>query len=379
MVRWCSIAFKAFLWICLFYNNGTPGVNYKAVIIKNDFDLSTITSFGTGGMADRLVDIENTIELTTTLPSCERPLWFLGSGANVLISDKGLPGTTVRLQTKYIAPKENLLIADAGADWDDLVKCSIVNNFWGLERTSGIPGSVGAAVVGNIAAYGQAVADSLQWVEVLDVDSNDLKTFCMNAEELKLDYRYSIFQEQKYRNFIITRAAFLLSAEPKPLQYESALQVAKELSLDIDDLAQRRDVIIGARRRAGSLLEKDSKAHKTAGSFFRNPLVTKEQAEEILRYEEKHVPAAAIRLQNQIHGGSNARVSAAHVLLAAGFKRGQSWGSVRLHPDHVLKIENTGGATSQQIYEVAQEIISTVQSKLGITLEPEVRFLGEFS
>ena len=83
--------------------------------------------------------------------------------------------------------------------------------------------------------------------------------------------------------------------------------------------------------------------------------------------------------QNIIHGGDKSRVSAAHVLLAAGFARGQTWGNVRLHPDHILKIENIGNASAQEIYDVVQNIISTVQQKLGITLEPEVRFLGDFS
>ena len=82
---------------------------------------------------------------------------------------------------------------------------------------------------------------------------------------------------------------------------------------------------------------------------------------------------------NQVHGGAQMRVSAAHVLLAAGFSRGQTWGPVRLHPDHILKIENTGGATAQNIYDVAMEIQRTVLDKLSIELSPEVRFLGEFN
>jgi UDP-N-acetylmuramate dehydrogenase len=79
-----------------------------------------------------------------------------------------------------------------------------------------------------------------------------------------------------------------------------------------------------------------------------------------------------------VHGGAQKRVSAAHVLLAAGFQRGQTWGPVRLHPDHILKLENTGGATAQQIYNVAMEIVNTVKNKLAVDLVPEVRFLGSF-
>ena len=133
-----------------------------------------------------------------------------------------------------------------------------------------------------------------------------------------------------------------------------------------------------ARRRAGSLLSDMSMGPWTAGSFFKNPLVDESQVQMIVGHDESGVSRDQLLRQNVIHGGEKTRVSAAHVLLAAGFKRGQTWGRVRLHPDHILKIENTGGATAQEIHDAVQEIINTVHSRLGITLEPEVRFLGDF-
>ena len=346
---------------------------------QQNVNLANYTSFGTGGVTSTLITIEKNAELHEALSTCNQPIWFLGSGANVLISDDGLPGTTIHLDTKNIEAKDELYIADAGVEWDTLVQLSIDNNLWGLERTSGIPGSVGAAVVGNIAAYGQAVADTLDWVEVIDISQENAEAVCMMADELELSYRYSKFQTEEWRKFVITRAAFKLQTAPQPLEYASAIKVAEELSLDADNLKQRREVIMEARRRAGSLWDPKTKQIKTAGSFFRNPVVSKEQAELIMKFEEQKVTLADIQMQNKIHGGETTRVSAAHVLLAAGFTRGQTWGPVRLHPEHVLKIENTGGATSQQIYDVAQEIIKTVKEKLGIDLQPEVRFLGKFN
>ena len=117
----------------------------------------------------------------------------------------------------------------------------------------------------------------------------------------------------------------------------------------------------------------------TAGSFFRNPIVSEEAVDKLMAFEEHGRTADMLRKMNQVHGGAQKRVSASHVLLAAGFQRGQTWGPVRLHPDHILKVENTGGATAQQIYDVAQEIIQTVKQKLDIDLIPEVRFLGSFN
>lgn len=342
---------------------------------QQNIPLADFTSFKTGGPAETLITIEHTPELTVALQDCKQPIWFLGDGANVLISDEGLPGTTLRLTTNNIDVKDDLFIADAGVEWDVLVQKSIEAELWGLERTSGIPGSVGAAVVGNIAAYGQAISETLQWVEVLDTAKGNEQTICLTGDELGFSYRYSRFQTPEFKSYVITRAAFKLSKQSKPLEYNGALKAAEDLKLDPNNLQQRRKIIMEARRRAGSLLSNSS---KTAGSFFRNPEVSETQAEMIAAFEEREITADEVKSQNKVHGGSTTRVSAALVMLAAGFTRGQAWGNVRLHPDHVLKIENTGNASSQEIYDVAQEIIETTREKLGIELIPEVRFLGGF-
>ena len=132
------------------------------------------------------------------------------------------------------------------------------------------------------------------------------------------------------------------------------------------------------RQRNGSILTDIAKGPWTAGSFFKNPLVDESQVDSIISHDETGISREKLLRQNAIHGGDKTRVSAAHVLLAAGFQRGQSWGPVRLHPDHILKIENTGEGTATQIYEVVQTIINTVKDRLGIVLEPEVRIIGEF-
>ncbi len=346
--------------------------------ILHDVRLSECTSFGTGGLAETMLIIEDSNEVLDALVHADKPVWFLGSGANVLVSDEGLDGTVVHMDTHEVLFEDGLLIADAGVDWDTLVQKSLSLKKWGLERTSGIPGDVGAAVVGNIAAYGQAISDTLQWVEVVDTSAPTPIIEKLEAKKLGLKYRFSDFQTRKLKNFLIVRAAFKLEDSPRELTYASATKIADELKLDPNDLKQRRKIILEARRRIGSLLEGKNAETKTAGSFFRNPMVNEKQAENIMAYEERGINYEAIKKQNQVHGGSSTRVSAAHVLLAAGFKRGQSWGHVRLHPDHILKIENTARASSQDIYDVSSEIIKTVKHDLGITLEPEVRFLGNF-
>jgi UDP-N-acetylmuramate dehydrogenase len=348
--------------------------------ISKNVSLASYTSFGTGGLCEVFAVADTVDDLREIIATQPRPFWILGKGANSLISDKGLPGTTIHIKLSAITFEDDgLAIAEAGVLWDTLVGKAIEHELWGLELMSGIPGTVGAAVAGNIAAYGQAVSDTLKWIEVIDYNKTSLGIQKMQPEEADLGYRRSGFTKGNRDSMIIVRTAFALSkSQTKPLRYESALRVAEDQNLDTQTLDGLRKIIMATRAKAGSLLDA-AHQQKTAGSFFKNPYVQADQLDMILAYEEHSVAREQILQQNRIHGGDTLRVPAALVLLAAGFHRGQSWGSVRLHPEHVLKIENTGGATSQQIYHVARHIIAAVKEKLGIDLEPEVRFLGEFN
>lgn len=336
-------------------------------------NLAKYTSFRVGGNAEKLIVIEDTNELEQ-LDLNDEQLWVLGSGTNSLISDKGLPGTTLILQTSKIEINESTVVADAGVAWDELVQTSLNNNLWGLELMSGIPGSVGAAVVGNIAAYGQAVADSLKSITVLDINTREITK--LKPEELNLKYRSSNLQTNKH--LVVVSATFQLSTKPTcEVKYQKVIDAAKADNLDLSVLSQRRDAVLKAREVAGSLQTNNSAL--TAGSFFKNPVVEKEVAEYIMDFEDLGNSKANIVRANKIHGGNARRVSAALVLLAAGFSRGQTWGEVQLHSDHILKITNKGGASAQEIYNVSKLIVSTVKEKLGIELEPEIQFLGDFS
>ncbi len=343
--------------------------------IQKNIKLDQFTSLKVGGPAELLITLESQDTLIDAIEHVIGKIWILGSGTNSLISDEGLEGTVIINNVGITSTHNNTLTADSGADWDEVVKYSVKKGLYGLELMSGIPGTIGGAVVGNIAAYGQKIADTLDHITVLNTKTNDIKVIKNN--ELNLDYRSSNLQENKH--LIVLTAVFKLSKKPTvQLEYESALQVAKEMKIVPHSLQDRRAIIMETRKRAGSLLQNKHGEHATAGSFFRNPIVNESQIEKILSFEEAGISQEKLLRQNKLHSGQTTRVSAAHVLLAAGFKRGQTWGKVRLHPDHILKIENTGGATAQDIYDVVELIIGTVQSKLNIELIPEVQFLGNF-
>ncbi len=347
---------------------------------QHNVPLAPYTSLHAGGVAQTLVTLESgdhLQEVITGLPKDE-PIWVLGFGTNVLISDKGLPGTVVLNQGGEVTDLGlGSIRVDSGVQWDTFIQQIISKGLWGLEFTSGIPGGVGAAIVGNIAAYGHKVADCFKEATILDTSDRSVKIW--DTKVLQFDYRTSILQSKEQSHQVVLNATFVFNAEAtSELAYESALKVARELNLQADSLEHRRQIIMETRKRAGSLFLNTAAGPWTAGSFFKNPVVGEEQLQELISHEEKGITREQLLRQNVLHGQNQSRVSAAHVLLSAGFHRGQTWGEVRLHPDHILKIENVGKASSQEMYNVVQHILETVKSRLGIELEPEVRFLGEF-
>ena len=348
--------------------------------VMHDVPLAEHTSLRAGGKAQKLVLLEPGDKLAEVIATqkANGPVWVLGFGTNCLISDKGLPGAVVLNQTGRIEEVgPGRFRVDSGVNWDDFVQKVIERGLWGLEFTSGVPGGVGAAVAGNIAAYGHKIADT--FVEATMLNSANGLTEIWDKTRFGFDYRDSNLQLPRNRPMVILDATFELNQNSgSDLQYESALKVARELGITPNSLANRRKIILETRRRASSLLVDQSAGPWTAGSFFKNPLVSEQQAQVVIAYEENNVTKDQILRQNLIHGQDKRRVSAALVLLAAGFSRGQSWDEVRLNPDHILKIENMGNASAQEIFAVVQNIIAAVREKLDITLEPEVRFLGDF-
>ena len=341
-----------------------------------DQPLAPYTSLRVGGNAKELILTDTFDETVEALESAEYPVWLLGFGSNSLISDKGLPGTTIIWRNGDIRFDDTTVTVDAGVWWDDLVVAAIERHLWGLELMSEIPSSVGGAVFGNIAAYGQQTSDTLAWVDVYDTNTHEISR--LYKSDITFSYRQSSLQDEPHRK--ILRAAFQLSLTPlHTLKYDSALVIAEETKRDITNQKELRDVIIETRRRAGSLYHPDdTNAERTAGSFFKNPMVSIEQAHQLAAFDETGKTIDRILNQSKVHGGNAQRASAAHVLFAAGFHRGQTWGNVRLHKQHVLKIETLEGATAQEVYDVSKHIIETVKENLGIELEAEVKFLGEF-
>lgn len=348
--------------------------------IKNNVSLATYTSFGVGGPAQFFTQVSTADELIEALrcTTVDMPLHIIGYGSNSLISDKGLDGMTICVRGGAINVDGSTVIADAGAWWDDIVTTAIEHELWGIELLSEVPGSLGAALFINIAAYGQSIGESVTWVDIWDRRSDAVTR--LTEKDLKWDYKTSLFQSDEAKNWVIIRACLSLSKEPTTtLSYQKALDIATEKSLDTNSLLDRRTIIIEARRQAGSLWHPNDNKNHTVGSFFRNPVVSNKQATYIMSFDESGKSTEEIRKMNKVHGGNEMRISAAHVMLAAGFKRNQRWGNVKLNEHNLLKIEALPNATAQEIFDVATHIQRTCKEKLDVTLIAEARILGEFT
>jgi UDP-N-acetylmuramate dehydrogenase len=338
--------------------------------------LSEYTSLRIGGPARHLIEVNSTKQLIEALKSIDasKPWIVLGYGTNTYFDSEGYDGTVIVWRGGNITLQENTIIADGGVWWDDVVLRAVDQKLWGIELMSGIPGGVGGAVAGNVAAYGQSIASTCEWVDVFDMKKKSEQR--LTTEECAFTYRSSIFGSSRHR--VILRVGLGLSKQrTQELSYQWALDYATKHSLTPSTLASTREIIMGVRAEAVSLYDYTSRDTQvaSAGSFFKNPEVDEQLAEYIMSFEEQGRSPEQIKKMNNTHSGSTRRVSAAQVLLAAGFYRGQQWGNIQLHSSHILKVTNTSGASSEELRTVTQLILHTVQEKLGILLETEVRYV----
>ncbi len=350
-----------------------------------DVGLSAWCSFGTGGKAKWFCRAANAEEVSEAIEfasnRCDGAFAVIGAGSNIVISDQGFDGLVILLAGGDVSVgQDGLMVAAGGVVWDDAVSLACHAGFFGLERMSGIPGSVGAAPVQNIAAYGQALSDVFVSAEVVH-PSGDVETW--GSDRFSFSYRSSSVKTAP-RPPVVTsvRLALLdslaLGSGGLYRDIEIALGGTDRESLSPGRL---RETTLGVRRQKHlTWVGVDPAArHKNAGSFFVSPFVPMDLAVE--------VTSAAVgqqRAEEFIGWYSKTdskpglvKVSAAHVLLACGFSNGDRWGTVGLSPFHVLALTNFGGATSEELLGVAELIERRAREHLGIELEAEPRIMGD--
>ena len=339
------------------------------VKFKTNISLSNLTTFGAGGVAKYFVDVSNKSELVKVVDFAKEkklPILILGGGSNVLISDKEFPGLVIRYKAKKVLFKKQgksmLVIADAGLNWDVLVAKSVRKGLQGIECMSGIPGTVGAAPVQNIGAYGQELKDVFVKLVAYDLKKGEFQTF--DKKKCEFSYRESTFKKSKNRNrYIIINVVLRLRKNSQPtLVYQSLLDYLKEKKINNPSLQKVRNAVLELRKRK---LE-DPKKLGNAGSFFKNPFVKKHTLSKLLkRYPD---------LPYQKESDNKYKLFAAWLINKAGW-RGKVLGRAMVSEKNPLVITNPNRkASADEIKKLSEKIKKDIKKKFGVELETEVQF-----
>ena len=289
---------------------------------------------------------------------CGSNLLFLND-YNGIVLKSGIKG----IRTIEETDDEVLVEVGAGEICDDFIAEAIRRGWYGMENLSLIPGQVGAAAVQNIGAYGVEACDVIE--EVRGISLKDGEVHLWKQDECGYGYRQSIFKEALWGKYAITRVTFRLKKhfEPK-LQYGGLVKAIEQAGLSEHSLTaeQLREVIIGIRRAKLP----DPAVQGNAGSFFKNPVVPKEKAEQLLAVypEMPHYPSEEGKV----------KLAAGWLIEQAGWK-GRSLGPAAVHDRQALVLVNKGGATGQDIKRLCEAVKKDVSERFGIELEPEVNFI----
>ena len=328
-------------------NLNTFGVDVKAKLFAEIFSEEELINL----LADQKINSENKL--------------ILGGGSNILFT-KDYDGLVIKISTfgiKMIGEDDNSVLVEAGAGvtWNELVKYCVERNFCGIENLTLIPGTVGAAPIQNIGAYGEELADTFISLNGVFVETSVQKTF--NKNECKFWYRSSIFKEELKNKFIITSVRFRLLKNFEPgTSYKNLKEYLSDKNVSNPTIKDVSNAVAEIRR---SKLPDPTKIGN-AGSFFKNPILN-ENSFRSLKVEFPDIVSFS-------SDSGQIKISAGWLIEKCGWK-GKRVGNVGTAPDHALVICNFGNATGSEIMEFAMRIKEEVANKFGIKLEEEVNIL----
>ncbi|MGA8255413.1 MAG: UDP-N-acetylmuramate dehydrogenase [Nocardioides sp.] len=335
--------------------------------------LAAHTTLRLGGPARAWVEAATEAELieaVSTADASGEPVLVLGGGSNLVVADDGFNGTVVRVVTRGIEADTEpgdttcggtLVTVAAGEAWDDVVVAAVERGWVGIEALSGIPGSTGATPIQNVGAYGQEVAQTVARVRVWDRTMRGVRTFA--GPDCGFGYRHSRFKADPGRHVVLDVTFQLAQGSlGAPVAYA---ELAKALDVELGGRAPLADVraaVLELRRGKGMVLDPDDHDTWSAGSFFTNPIVPREQLPS---------GAPAWPADNDL-----VKTSAAWLMEHAGFVKGYGAGAAGLSAKHPLALTNRGGATTADLLAVAREVRDGVRDAFGITLVNEPVLVG---
>ena len=349
------------------------------MLLEENVPLAPLTTFRIGGPARYFVEAHTPVEVAEAVgytQSQSLPLFVLGGGSNLVVADSGWPGLVLRVAIAGIERRpgetDGKVTFDVGAgeSWDGFVSEAVRASCAGVECLSGIPGSVGGTPVQNVGAYGQEVSHTIESVEVFDLKDRQVRELCNEA--CGFSYRSSIFNTSEKGRFIILRVTYALTPRGKPHLEYADLKRHFEGRESVPTLAETREAVRYIRARKGMLIIEGDPDCRSAGSFFKNPVLTEQQHQDL----NKRATAKNLTIPSYPALDRNRKVSAAWLVEHSGFSRGFGFGHVGISSKHALAIVNHGQATAAEVLALKDQIQQRVEEIWGVRLEPEPVFVG---
>src|SRR5579864_5675175 len=350
------------------------------MLLQENVPLAPLTTFRLGGPARFLVEAKSAGEIEEAVAFAHAKNltpFVLGGGSNLLVADSGWPGLVLQIAIPGIERRSGevdgkaLFDVGAGELWDRFVSHAVMAQCAGVECLSGIPGSVGGTPVQNVGAYGQEVSETIESVEVFDMKDGQVRELC--PEACGFTYRSSIFNTTERGRFIILRVTYALAPGGEPHISYADLKRHFEGRETLPNLAETREAVRHIRALKGMLIIAGDPDCQSAGSFFKNPVISPEQHEDL----RKRAAAKGLTLPSYPALEKSRKISAAWLVEHSGFARGYGFGHVGISSKHALAIVNRGSATAAEVLALKEQIQQRVEEIWGIHMEPEPVFVGD--
>ena len=332
-----------------------------------DYNLKEHNTFGIDAKCSRFIEFENddeAIEVAKILRESDSPYIIIGGGSNLLLT-KDFDGIVVRSGIKGHYFEEDYscerMTCGSGEVWDDMVATSLKAGYYGMENLSLIPGDVGASAVQNIGAYGMEAKDLILCVWMIEIPTG--KPWMIGNEKCEYGYRQSRFKQDWKNRFLITRVTYGLARTFQPrLDYGNIRQELERRGITEPTAQQLRDVIIDIR----NAKLPDPKVEGNAGSFFMNPIVTRQKYEKLAALYPD-MPHYKVDSRHE-------KIPAGWMIEQCGWK-GKSLGLAGVHDKQALVLVNRGCATGAEIVALCDAIRKDVKAKFDIDIHPEVNIV----
>jgi UDP-N-acetylmuramate dehydrogenase len=359
---------------------GTTG-NSAPPEIRHGIPLSAMTTLELGGPANHTVAADRLSTAIEAIRWARREgcsLAVMGGGSNVVAADEGWDGLILQPVLRGFDLRRDgglaRLTVAAGEPWDDVVALTVDEGLAGLECLAGIPGWAGATPIQNVGAYGQQVAEVIESVEVLDLETLDVSR--LSAAGCRFSYRGSLFRTFPDRYLVLSVDFILRPGGEARLHYDELVK-----TLDVrgatPTLGEVRKAVLDLRKAKSMVLDPNDANRRSVGSFFLNPIL---EDRAVAGLRNRSVAAGVVDSGEVIPtfpaASGQVKVPAAWLVEKAGFAKGLRRGAVGISSRHALALIHYGGGTSQALVTLAREIRAAVGECFGVLLEPEPVFLG---